>query len=562
MKQVGLYCRVSTRDKQEYTRQVNELTKIAKDEGYKDSQIKVYAEKESGYKKANDRPELERLLKDCTKYECIYVMELSRIARDGKIIRNTIDTLTENKVPLYIKNLGLKTIKPDGKTDIATNIIIAVFSEIADEYARSFKVNSISGLRQSASEGKAGGGNNHPYGYMKDEQGMLVINPDEVPVIHQIFNLYKQGNGIKVISNLLNEQGIPTRTNKIGKAINHLTFTKEANKIKWSDKQIHDILRNTIFKGQRRFKGEILAAPAIIKTELFDACQKLMQTKTHRNYLTTYTYLLKDKCTCGVCQRNYFAKYKPVKGGDKAYVCSSKLIKGGTCGNKAINISLIESAVYDLLLSSDSILKYINNTNDVKVVLQRELEGLNQSLPIIKRELDKKVKEQSRLLDVYLSGDISKPIYTQKNKELESGLSDMQQKVKLVENTLKEKTTALSNLKKTSTTKKMLESAKLDRELLKGIFNQLIYNINIIADETIAEAHIRFQISGVVSIGQVRLQLDKKMIARADKVFRYKAIFLKDIEADILDDEDVFQDLDWRIIPEKNQIKVLDIEHG
>lgn len=566
MKQAYIYSRVSTTDKQDFARQENDLTKVCKEHGYKSNQITTFSESISGYKKAQDRQELTRMLgliQDNPEGITVYTSEISRIGRNPSETRQIIDRLTDLGVPVFIQSLNQFTIQ-NGKRNMTMNIILQVLMEYANLEAETFKTRSKSGLLNSAKKGKAGGSTNFPYGYTKDELGMLVINQDEVPVIKQIFNLYKEGNGIKVISNILNDQNIPTRTNKTheGKTINHKNFSKLGDMVKWSDKQVHDILRNTLYKGQRRFKGEILDAPAIISSELFDECQAIMQGKTHRNYLTTYTYLLKDKCTCGVCQRNYFAKYKPVKGGDKAYVCSSKLIKGGACGNKAINISLIESAIYDLLLSSDSILKYINNTNDVKVVLQKELDGLNQSLPIIKRELDKKVKEQSRLLDVYLSGDIAKTIYTQKNKELESGLSDIQQKVKLVENTLKEKTTALSNLKKTSTTKKMLESAKLDRELLKGIFNQLIYNINIIADETIAEAHIRFQISGVVSIGQVRLQLDKKMIARADKVFRYKAIFLKDIEADILDDEDVFQDLDWNIIPEKNQIKVLDIEHG
>lgn len=567
MKRVYIYSRISTQDKQDYTRQVEDLKLVCKNHGYKTNQIEVFAESISGYKAAKDRPELTRLLnlvEDNPSDVTVYTTEISRLGRNPSETRKIIDKLTDLGVPVYIQSLNQFTIE-NGKRNMTMNIILQVLIEYANLEAETFKARSKSGLLNSAKQGKAGGSNNHPYGYMKDEAGMLVINPDEVDVVKHIFNLYQQGQGIKAISTILNEQGVQTRTNKThqGKTIKHKNFSKMGDKVKWSDKQIHDILKNTLYKGERRFKGEVIAAPAIISQELFDECQNLMKGKTHRNYLTTYTYLLKDKCTCGICQRNFFAKYKPVQGGDKAYVCSSKLITGGSCGNKGINISLIESAIYDLLLSSDAILKYINNTNDVQSVLQKELDQLNTGLPIIKKELDNKVKEQSRLLDVYLTGDITKTIYVAKNKGLESSIADIQQRVKLVENGLLEKKSALSNLKKTSTTKKMLENAKLNRELLKGIYNQLIHNITIIADTDMAEAHIRFQIGGVASIGQVRLLLDKKMINRSNKVFRYKAIFIKDIELDILDEDDnIFQGMDWIVIPEKHQLKVLDIQHG
>ncbi|RZJ33802.1 MAG: hypothetical protein EOO51_12235 [Flavobacterium sp.] len=42
-----------------------------------------------------------------------------------------------------------------------------------------------------------------------------------------------------------------------------------------------DILRNTIYIGQRRFKNEILDAPAIISEEFFDECRAIMEGKTH-----------------------------------------------------------------------------------------------------------------------------------------------------------------------------------------------------------------------------------------------------------------------------------------
>jgi len=566
MKQAYIYSRVSTLDKQSFERQINDLTNVCIQHGYKANQITTFSESISGYKRAKDRPELTRMLgliQDKPEGITVYTTEISRIGRNPSETRQIIDRLTDLGVPVYIQSLNQFTIE-NGKRNMIMNIILQVLMEYANLEAETFKTRSKSGLLNSAKKGKAGGSSNFPYGYTKDELGMLVVNQDEVPVINQIFNLYQQGLGIKAISTQLNDQNIPTRTNKThkGKTINHKNFKKLGDLVKWSDKQVHDILRNPLYMGKRRFKGELLDAPAIISEELYNECQNIMKGKTHRNYLTTYTYLLKDLCTCGKCGRNYFAKYKPVQGGDKAYVCSSKLIKGGSCGNKGINISLIESAIYDLLLSSDEILKYINNTSQVKNQLESDIKQLEVQLPSLMKQLETKKNEQARLLDVYLSGSIDKAIFTSKNQDLVDAVTNLSKQVELVKHSITDKKKALTSMNKVSTTKKMLLAAKDDREVLKGIFQQLIHHVTINATDSQCKAEIRFQINGIISNGVVHLLLDKRSINRSNKVYRYKSVFVSDIEADVLGDDDVFAFGDWVEIQSQQIIKVKDIEHG
>src|SRR5690606_29185468 len=98
--------------------------------------------------------------------------------------------------------------------------------------------------------------------------------------------------------------------------VNYATPRRGAD-IKWSDKTVLDIVSNSLYYGARRYKGEIFEAPAIITKELFDKCEQVRESKTHRNYLTSYTYLLKDLIKCGCCGRNFFARYKPTAKGDK-----------------------------------------------------------------------------------------------------------------------------------------------------------------------------------------------------------------------------------------------------
>ena len=59
--------------------------------------------------------------------------------------------------------------------------------------------------------GKVGGGLLINYGYTKDENKMLVIDPVESKVVKLIYQLCLEGKGTKVISNYLNENNIPTK---------------------------------------------------------------------------------------------------------------------------------------------------------------------------------------------------------------------------------------------------------------------------------------------------------------------------------------------------------------
>ena len=49
-----------------------------------------------------------------------------------------------------------------------------------------------------------------PYGYIKDENGMFVIDEETAPVVRQIFSLCLAGNGPTKIARMLTEQNIPT----------------------------------------------------------------------------------------------------------------------------------------------------------------------------------------------------------------------------------------------------------------------------------------------------------------------------------------------------------------
>ena len=479
----AIYARVSTIDKQDYERQVYELKELALMHGYKEKDIEVFAESISGYKKKDDRPKLMEMLNKAETnpkyFKCIYTTEISRIGREPNETRRIIDNLTELKVPVYIKTIGQSTLDENGKRNMIMSIILQVLIEYANLEAETFKERSKSGLLRNARNGKAGGSDNHPYGYKKDGlKGMLVIEETEALIIQRVFDYYCKGYGDKMISNILNMENVPTRMNLThsGKMVKLGKTPKDGSKIQWSDTQIGGIIQNPIYKGKRLFKGNTFDAPAIIDEKLWNQCNHIRKNKTHRNYETEYTYLLKDKMKCGICGRNMFAKYKPVPGGDKVYICSSRLTKGGGCGNTGINIEFIESVVFQEITYAP-LPACVGNKAENKKNLKDELERLNLQLDIESKNINDKTNELERAIDLCISDIITKAALKEKQKKIENSIQQSQRKINNIKGDIKQKKETLKNYDSNEYGINQMKKIKSSREEMARVMKQIVHKV-------------------------------------------------------------------------------------
>lgn len=129
MDKVVILARVST-DKQEYQRQVNELTDYCTRVGW--SVEAVFSNKVSGAKRMEERPEIMDLIdfvksNDIDKVVCL---EISRLGRNTLQALRVIECLTENGVSLFVKNYNLETLT-DGKVNPVASLICTILLEIA-----------------------------------------------------------------------------------------------------------------------------------------------------------------------------------------------------------------------------------------------------------------------------------------------------------------------------------------------------------------------------------------------------------------------------------------------
>ena len=152
---VCLFIRVSTQV-QDYDRQISDLTLYCEQKGYIIS--KTIATKITGTKTFADRQDLQELLAAANRneFQKVIVSEISRIGRNARDIRHTIDELHRKKVAVIFKNLGgLESLDEISKTEsFVTNIIIAIYSELAQEEKRILSDRIRSGLAEARCKGK------------------------------------------------------------------------------------------------------------------------------------------------------------------------------------------------------------------------------------------------------------------------------------------------------------------------------------------------------------------------------------------------------------------------
>lgn len=147
MDKVVILARVST-DKQEYQRQVNELTDYCSRVGW--SVEATFCNKISGAKTIEERTEIQELIAYVKTHEIsrVVCLEISRLGRNTLEALKVIQCLNEHGVSLYVKNYNLSTLNPDGTVNQVASLICTILLEIASMERLTTKERMTSGRNQ------------------------------------------------------------------------------------------------------------------------------------------------------------------------------------------------------------------------------------------------------------------------------------------------------------------------------------------------------------------------------------------------------------------------------
>lgn len=230
-KRVAAYARVSTmKEEQEEsfeTQIAYYSTLITANPDYEF--VGMYADQGISATQMKTRPEFMRLVGDAKagKIDVIYCKSISRFCRNAADCQHIVHELKEKMVEVIFEKEQLSTFNP------MSEMVFNFMTIIAQEESRSISENIVWALDRLAEKGIRHLGPHRVFGYTEID-GKLV--PDEnANVVKFIFDEYTSG----------------IRTRDIIKHLNILKIRSHQDKRELKSSDIHRILKNVIYKGDR-----------------------------------------------------------------------------------------------------------------------------------------------------------------------------------------------------------------------------------------------------------------------------------------------------------------------
>lgn len=185
---VVLLCRVST-NSQDYNRQVNELTAYCQERGWDIE--KIFANKVSGAKKNEERPEIMEMIEfvETHSVDRVCVLEISRLGRNTLEALKVIQLLNDHGICLFVKNYNLETII-NGKINPVASLICTILLEIAQMERLTIRERMASGREQYIAKCRAEGIKmGRPSSYKKTDEQMKAQYAKEISLLRKGLSL-------------------------------------------------------------------------------------------------------------------------------------------------------------------------------------------------------------------------------------------------------------------------------------------------------------------------------------------------------------------------------------
>ena len=268
------------------------------------------------------RPEFQKMLAlaRAGEIDLILTKSISRFARNTTIVLEMVRELKELDVEVFFEKENISSTSGDGE------VMLTVLSSFAQEESKSASENLKWRYRRKFEEGKVAINTTRFMGYDKNQQGDLVINPDQAEIVRRIFRDYVGGKGSFVIAKALNAEGVGTVAGG-----------------KWHSDTVLGILKNEKYNGDVKLqktyskdhiskkkcinRGEIDSYyiennhPPIVSREIWDEAQRLIALRakakgnveeTKNKYQNRYPLtgmLLCSKCGAPLRRRIWNSKH-------------------------------------------------------------------------------------------------------------------------------------------------------------------------------------------------------------------------------------------------------------
>ena len=440
-KRVAAYCRVSTdnedqansfESQQRYFRQYIErnpdweLYEIFADEGISGTNTKK-------------RKEFNRMIA-CAKngdFDLIITKEISRFAR------NTLDSiyytrdLKKHGVGVIFMNDNINTL--DGDAELR----LAIMSSIAQEESRKTSERVKWGQKRQMEQGVVFGRSMLGYDV---KGGKMYINEEGAKIVRLIFHKFvKEGKGTHVIARELREEGIaPMRVKEwqntvILRVIRNEKYCGDLvqKKTYTPDFLSHEKKYN---RGQEEFVIIKDHHEPIVSRELFDEANRILDEKSlsqEGKAKHSSRYPFSGKIKCGCCGASYVARYKTRRDGSryKAWRCNEAAKHGSPhtdkAGNKVgcsgISIRNEDATHIMYLVMKELKLNQTKITDKLISVIEPiiAMDWTGTDIEKLKGRMDTIEEKRTKLIDIYMSGDITKEEFHAARSKCDAEISEL-----------------------------------------------------------------------------------------------------------------------------------------
>lgn len=372
------------------------------------------------------RENFHRMVEDAKSglFDLIITKEITRFAR------NTLDSiqytreLLSHGVGVFFQNDNINTFDEDSE------LRLTIMSGIAQDELRKLSSRVKFG-HQQAIKNSVVLGNSRIFGYQKQD-GRLVIDETEAPMVRELFALYATGEySMKQLESRFWEQGY---RNLHGNKIAHTTMSGIISNPKYKGYYVGNKVKVVdLFTKKQKFlppeewvmfkdeTGQIV--PAIVSEEVWDQANAVLKKRSedvkNRQGICNHANLLTGKLYCTHCGAAYYRRDSKDRQGNKnsKWVCSGKIKNGA---DSCPSFPIYEGEIRPLLLEVfqdgvENMEEWIQEYTEMYQSLCRG-EDVNRRMEELNKQIDVIEKKKQKLLTFNAMGQLSDADFLSMNK--------------------------------------------------------------------------------------------------------------------------------------------------
>lgn len=219
---------------------------------------------DDGFSGRNDkRPAYRRMMSEMDLWDVVVVIKMDRIHRNSRNFMSMMDTLTKHGKMFVSSSEALDTTNALGR------FVVDMIQRLAQLESEQIGERTYMGMREKAETldtvqtGKRTMGFTPPFGY-RLEDGALVEDEDELPIVRRMFSEYAEGRPMDAICYGLNHDGILTRRGN-----------------PWNKRNLANILHNPVYAGYMRWEDILIRhdAETVLSPEQFNGVQERIASR-------------------------------------------------------------------------------------------------------------------------------------------------------------------------------------------------------------------------------------------------------------------------------------------